>query len=567
MNIIVNAHAAALPRSTQPTETPVISAMALRVRDARRGLPPRARPGAWAVPTHVEVMELNIPAIHGVGASRIYFVDRYQRLLDLRRRLHADSDRRPASAGDGRPAFLRHRAVHRHRPHRRLDGVLPRAVRLRRRCPTSSASASCPRARILRARAARFYLQLIEPDAGRARRRRRRAPAAHRPGHARRAGGRGGAAAARRRFVESQAACTPSERGALTQTSLGGVMFELVHQPRADGRTMSRFAGNIDDFGMDTISLAGPLPAKLQRDARRRLHAGHAVGARHRRPCRRRRRGGAAVRASGLRVTGFQVLRDFEGLSGHLHDYKVDIAKSMLEMCRAARLRRCCWSARRPRCTRPATRDAIARDLRKLAMLARAARHQGRLRGLVVGPHDQRVHRRPGTSSAAPTCPTSASASTRSTSSPPRPTLDDLEYARPGEDLPGAARRLHVDRRSARSRSASTTARHFRVFPGEGVHSEQVADAGACGSTGSATAATTASRSSTTTTSSCRCRPSPQRAQRSARVARRGRAAPLGAAARPDAAEAARLGLRPRRARAGARPAAESPGHPAGRPA
>ena len=33
-----------------------------------------------------------------------------------------------------------------------------------------------------------------------------------------------------------------------------------------------------------------------------------------------------------LRVTGFQVLRDFEGLSGHLHDYKVDIAKSMLQL-------------------------------------------------------------------------------------------------------------------------------------------------------------------------------------------------------------------------------------------
>jgi hypothetical protein len=27
---------------------------------------------------------------------------------------------------------------------------------------------------------------------------------------------------------------------------------------------MSQFTGNIDDFGMDTISLAGPLPAKLQ---------------------------------------------------------------------------------------------------------------------------------------------------------------------------------------------------------------------------------------------------------------------------------------------------------------
>jgi hypothetical protein len=31
---------------------------------------------------------------------------------------------------------------------------------------------------------------------------------------------------------------------------------------------MSQFEGNIDDFGMDTISLAGPLEAKLQRCAR-----------------------------------------------------------------------------------------------------------------------------------------------------------------------------------------------------------------------------------------------------------------------------------------------------------
>src|SRR6476619_5228868 len=92
---------------------------------------------------------------------------------------------------------------------------------------------------------------------------------------------------------------------------------------------------NFDDFGMDTISLAGSLPAKLSamRDAgfsqvmlSARDIAGHEGGI-----------GEAArvVRDSGLRVTGFQVLRDFEGLSGHLHDYKVDIAKPMLEMARA----------------------------------------------------------------------------------------------------------------------------------------------------------------------------------------------------------------------------------------
>ena len=67
-----------MPRAVQPSETPVIArdrAARARCRDAYRHALDR---GAWAVPTHVEVMELNIPAIHGVGASRIYFVDRYR---------------------------------------------------------------------------------------------------------------------------------------------------------------------------------------------------------------------------------------------------------------------------------------------------------------------------------------------------------------------------------------------------------------------------------------------------------------------------------------------------------
>ena len=92
---------------------------------------------------------------------------------------------------------------------------------------------------------------------------------------------------------------------------------------------------NLDHFGMDTITLAGPLEDKLRAVraagfAQIMLNATDVVG----------HPGGedvaiAAVRASGLRVTGFQVLRDFEGLSGHLHAYKVDVAKAMLGMCRA----------------------------------------------------------------------------------------------------------------------------------------------------------------------------------------------------------------------------------------
>ena len=126
---------------------------------------------------------------------------------------------------------------------------------------------------------------------------------------------------------------------------------------------------NLDDFGMDTISLAGPLEAKLHaiREAgftQVMLNAGDLVG-----HPQGDKAAIDAVGASGLRVTGFQVLRDFEGLSGHLHAYKVDVAKAMLEMCRAldSKVLLACSST-----SAHASGDAalLTRDLQKLAMLA-----------------------------------------------------------------------------------------------------------------------------------------------------------------------------------------------------
>jgi 4-hydroxyphenylpyruvate dioxygenase len=73
MNVVLNAN----PADTRGENQPCISAIALRVRDARSAFTYAIEHGAWAVPTSSEVMELNIPAIHGVGDSRIYFVDRY----------------------------------------------------------------------------------------------------------------------------------------------------------------------------------------------------------------------------------------------------------------------------------------------------------------------------------------------------------------------------------------------------------------------------------------------------------------------------------------------------------
>lgn len=126
---------------------------------------------------------------------------------------------------------------------------------------------------------------------------------------------------------------------------------------------------NLDHFGMDTITLAGPLEAKLKaaREAgftQIMLNAtdivGHPDG---------ESAAVAAVRNSGLRVTGFQVLRDFEGLDGHLHAYKVDVAKAMLQMCRAlnSRVLLICSSAS-PHAT--GDFEALVKDLRKLAMMA-----------------------------------------------------------------------------------------------------------------------------------------------------------------------------------------------------
>ncbi len=78
LNVVVNAHPADAKGAAHGSDSPAISAMALRVRDARAAFHYVIERGAWPVPTHAEVMELNIPAIHGAGGSRIYFVDRYK---------------------------------------------------------------------------------------------------------------------------------------------------------------------------------------------------------------------------------------------------------------------------------------------------------------------------------------------------------------------------------------------------------------------------------------------------------------------------------------------------------
>jgi sugar phosphate isomerase/epimerase len=236
---------------------------------------------------------------------------------------------------------------------------------------------------------------------------------------------------------------------------------------------MSQFEGKFDDFGMDTISLAGPLEAKLSaiRDAgftqvmlAARDLAGHQDGWRG---------AVAAVKASGLRVTGFQVLRDFEGLSGHLHDYKVDIAKSMLEMCQAldCRLMLACSSTS---VHATGDRDALVRDLRKLAMLAIPMNIKVAYEALSWG---RTVNEFPQAWDliAQADMPNLGlgfdSFHLFATKTP----LEDLELLDPGKIfLVQLADFMWNEIKSVEERI--TTARHFRVFPGEGVHSQALAE-------------------------------------------------------------------------------------------
>ena len=78
LNVIVNAHTSGAQQPGALSEKPVIAAMAIRVRDAATAYRRALDLGAWAVPVQVEVMELNIPAVHGPGTSRIYLVDRHR---------------------------------------------------------------------------------------------------------------------------------------------------------------------------------------------------------------------------------------------------------------------------------------------------------------------------------------------------------------------------------------------------------------------------------------------------------------------------------------------------------
>jgi 4-hydroxyphenylpyruvate dioxygenase len=219
MNLIVNAHEV-------KDAAPELKAIALRVRDAGQAWAHSLALGAWEMPTRASAMELNIPGIHGVGDSLIYFVDRTRdfSIYDVDFIFDANANRKPPALaglhyfgvvqsiyGDRTRDwvdFYRHLFGFSVLPEGEYFGVLPKGTLLESPCH-------------------KFYLQLIEPPPGseeihweerlvRIGLGARDVPAA--------------TAALKERgvvFVD-RGPVQPSEKGALTQVYLGSVTFELV---------------------------------------------------------------------------------------------------------------------------------------------------------------------------------------------------------------------------------------------------------------------------------------------------------------------------------------------------
>ncbi|HXG81236.1 MAG TPA: 4-hydroxyphenylpyruvate dioxygenase [Sphingomicrobium sp.] len=77
INFIINAEADSFAQAFAREHGPCACAMAFRVKDAAYAYNRAIELGAKGVEGDVGPMELNIPAIEGIGGSRLYLVDRY----------------------------------------------------------------------------------------------------------------------------------------------------------------------------------------------------------------------------------------------------------------------------------------------------------------------------------------------------------------------------------------------------------------------------------------------------------------------------------------------------------
>lgn len=232
---------------------------------------------------------------------------------------------------------------------------------------------------------------------------------------------------------------------------------------------------NLGNFSLDTITMAGSLESKLDAAVSAGFTqitlwakdlVGHPDGF------------DAAlseVRLSGLRVNAIQVMRDYEGLSGPLHRYKIETVKTMLKLCEAVGAERLliCSS------TSPhASGDIqhIAADLRKVAMLATPLGLRVGFEALSWGRHVSdfelsweivQLADRANLGVCIDSFHVLANCSLNGTN------FDGLATI-PGERIAFVQLSDFMWNAVRTPEERIETARHLRVFPGEGVHSAEL---------------------------------------------------------------------------------------------
>jgi len=229
MNLVVNAS----PDDARVSDTvdgqPVISAVAFRVQDALKAHTRCLELGAWGVPSQAQAMELHIPAIHGPGGSRFYFVDRWDEFSIY------DIDFKPIPTVDPHPPALAGMAyfgVVQYIGMGRSADWLTYFEQMFdfQSIPDEQRFGILPKGKLMKSPCGGFLWQLVEPepwmDSGE-----------DSPECLQRLGlGTPDVAAAVQalkargvEFVESSQ-LHPEDRGALTRSTLGSLAFELVHR-------------------------------------------------------------------------------------------------------------------------------------------------------------------------------------------------------------------------------------------------------------------------------------------------------------------------------------------------
>ncbi len=228
MNLVVNASPDDARVSNTVDGQPVISAVAFRVQDALKAHSRCLDLGAWDVVSHAQAMELHIPAIHGPGGSRFYFVDRWQEFSIY------DIDFKPIPTVDPNPPALAGMSYF---------GLVQYIGAARSAdwltyyehmfdftsIPDDERFGILPKGKLMKSPCGSFLWQLVEPEPW--------MDADDSPESLRRIGlgvpDVGQAVTALKaqgvEFVESTQ-LHPEDRGALTRATLGTVAFELVHQ-------------------------------------------------------------------------------------------------------------------------------------------------------------------------------------------------------------------------------------------------------------------------------------------------------------------------------------------------